>query len=422
MDLVPQQEPFGADASTRRDAEPDAEPEVPDATKPAPDASVEPDSGMAGKPCFDRGEYKVSGVPYRGMRATCDGLDVCIDGFCVPEPKCETGRIEACQFTPTDTHGKVVPNSAQLAGEHLYWLEQGGTDERSNPLYDGALVRAKVGEWEREELATGLDFYDENARKFLGSVQLKISNGFAVWSDDSYRSRPIRALAIHEPNAVPLDLMPAKLWSLCWSDGYLYRVDKTAVRSQRFGSSSIETLVDTLQDGGTCVAGDGYLLVTTGGDGYLRRIPLDAPSQIAKLALNSYPLALEGDQVWLQLADRWLGVADYQSATNLGPTSIAGPGTLLSLTDAYVMWQRESTLKSDGSNRSQVFLARSPRDGSGSQEVIAEAFDKSVTGSNTASWAGSGSAAGVVWWVRNKLPIHFAPMPPASAALNATAD
>ena len=164
---------------------------------------------------MDRGTYAIGANSYRGMRNTCDGDLTCVDGLCVPLPSCNPGSLSECSFAPQGTLGMLSP--FVLEGEFVYWSESGTTDARGNPFNNGVIARTRLGMWAREELATGLDFFDDDSRAFV-AVQLATSANSVLWSSKQAAGY-VSGLA-----QGPRIISRQRAWaSVPWSDGCVSR-------------------------------------------------------------------------------------------------------------------------------------------------------------------------------------------------------
>jgi hypothetical protein len=142
------------DGIDRRDDEPDAgEPAGGDGDG---DSDGDGDAAPPATACKDRGSYQISDIIVRGMKQACDGDLVCVESSCVPLPDCTPGYTGECLFTLPVERGALL-HQPFAQGDYVYWFEEGNYDALDNYQFDGAMARAKVGTWQREELRSGMD-------------------------------------------------------------------------------------------------------------------------------------------------------------------------------------------------------------------------------------------------------------------------
>ena len=365
----------------------------------APDAPMEPVA------CLDRGTYEFLGNPIRGMRQTCDGDAACIDGKCVPLPACTTGPLQECSFRPAETRGPL--KGFVLQDDFVYWGEAGTTDERSNPLYDGVIARAKIGTWVREELATGLDFFDDQSRGFA-SIYLATSADAVLWN--STESRGYVSGLAEGPRVLKATI---EIGRPCLGPSAAYRVTYGGIYMQPLDGVSDERLREEIETGGDSdcrvIAGSLYFagLLDGTGERRVRRLPLVGDEPSMALGPNwSLDFDANSSQVFMLLANQWIGVASSVEPQDW--RSLAGPGYKLSVDDTYVYWT--NTWFPD---RTQRFVARTRTDGAGDQEVVAEIFDGTWQGESWRSSPIQANAHGAIWST-SETDLHFVPMPPAN--------
>lgn len=143
VESIPIHEPDGGD--TKRDAFTDME-EPSDPVRPQPDGGVA-DTGTEEPPAA---------------------------------PTCREGTLERCKYKLENPLGRVI--AINQAGDYVYWLEAGSTDSLNNPRYNGVIARTKLGEWKREVLLSGLDFYNETVRAVAQGARIRASERFVVWT------------------------------------------------------------------------------------------------------------------------------------------------------------------------------------------------------------------------------------------------
>lgn len=386
------------------------DPAKPDVSTPFPDrdADIAPDVPAA---CTDRGTYSLAGVEYRGLAQACEGNLVCVDGVCVEPPACVEGEpLTRCAFTPAGIKGVIT--GFVVADDYVYWLERGTLDARANSNQDGTVARAKFGEWSREVLLDGLDFYDLEGRRWdppLFSLQGQTLM-WTRWKASTDYLRRFTSDRIHGQLA-------GHGWA--FSEDTAYACDGNSIRSYPLDGSALTTRKSAEIVTNTGTLGSCWLERSVGGHLYgfsdaggLRFAP-EPPYLIEQLKYP--PHAATSTHFLRRLADSWLAVAPRdESATTWDWKAVAGPGTMLSVDDTYIYWARSEF---NGLESLRQFAARTRLDGSGEQEVFIEF---GVAANTNPVFAGS--RTGVIWHLQANAKfttLQFAPFPERTTAPDA---
>jgi hypothetical protein len=340
-----------------------------------PDAGEDPDPGPMRIACIDRGMYAVEFTEVRGLSKTCDDRLICLNDECVQPPACTKGISHECLFRPEGAHGALA--GVKTVGDYVYWVEGGTYDDRTNYENNGAIARARVGTWQREELANSLPLHSPFAHEYVLDLRVagdlvfvQLEGAPQSWQTYRIPSLPGQAV-VRDPH---LDAVP--LYSTCvgkgqqfWSDGIkVYRRSLSALDNVQ-ELATVEGLQTNIP---TCVAGDGFLVLS------------DANPKV------SFLIATDGSGVWRELSPRfssfaisgsrvvgydgwWIVTAPVNVNTAaLELTRVAG-GSLNLYGSA--IWQDHVYWLHAEENRADHIVIRAKLDGSGVQEVVAERFD-----------------------------------------------
>ncbi|MFT3923640.1 MAG: hypothetical protein QM778_14005 [Myxococcales bacterium] len=381
---------------------------------PVADAGADTSTGPI--PCIDRGTYTADGATYRGLGQTCDGELTCIDGVCLPLPACEAGSLRECSFTPAGLRGEL--QGFTLYEGYIYWMESGTTDERHNPLGDGALVRAKLGSWQREELVSQLNFYVEDQRQLV-FADLVTTDDTALWSlvqgSERYPGGYLKGLS--SDNRVS-----SKLANANWCAGHdsAYRAYDGLWIAPLDGT---DTQVQLLQGGFgyfRCLVAGGRWLHVQDDRGQDIRMRIDGPGGQPLQPESSTVVTLlstaNDTHYFTRLVDGWIGRAEISDDPQPAWVGVAGPGTVISADSRFVYWLRPSPYvdpTSDWSHpaRTDRVVFRTAVDGTGVQETIAEVLESVSWPSALGDTGGVQADASGVLWRRSGTELHFMPGP-----------
>jgi hypothetical protein len=372
-----------------------------------------PGSGLA---CSDRGVYALDEAQFRGLAQACTRATVCIDGTCAPAPSCSQGELGECLFAPAQTHGKVA--AYVLNEDQLYWVELGTFDERANYLRDGAIARARLGDWQREELVSGLDFYDES-RAELHHVSLRLKGSHLLLASASCcdEQHYYYSLIASDPPQLD-DVGPVGCVGVerqYWvSAGTLYTRALPPVAAP-------EPVIAGVPAGFECADFDQAAIYLSRLSTTLR-VTLSATPELRTVSTDTTLIGVfEGDLI-ARLNSSWIGRGTFDEAGNVSWLSVAGgsAGTQYVLHGDFVYWYHNSPIKS----RTSEVVLRGRLDALDTQEVVAEAWDEVDTVDDTPTW--NVSSGGIGWWPTGPghQGFHYVPMhePAADADRDAGGD
>lgn len=283
----------------------------------------------AGKPVSQR-DSSVDDAATADAWAEDSAVDAEPDaGESLARPVCAPGVSELCDFVPSTENGRI--SHGTISGEYIYWLEHGTTDQYNNYLYDGALVRMRVGDWKPENVLSGLDMYNESSRTII-TKYLRASSEYVVWSDElgpydylaqGDSSRTVRTGHLHV-NFLDCRLVPAHL--ICtstWDQPNFYRLDTQEMSRMGSGVGRV-ALVDSL-----IYEENGRELVRT-----------DLNTGLSWSFETNVELldALPGDRLIVLLSDARLAVGQIESEETPRWHAIGGPGTYVGTRGEWLYW------------------------------------------------------------------------------------
>lgn len=298
------------------------------------DAHVPQEAGQgdaAAPPLFDASDGHVEMPPIEPIEPTA------------PEPvACEAGVTAHCIFDLRDRHG-FLSDSIDVRGDYIYWIDLGTEDERENYLYDGAIMRTRVGVWAREQLLGELDFYDEGARR-TECVDLRVLDDYLIWNGcGDYVGGPTRYIRLSDPaRAVHTLPDPPKFTrctfvgakALCYVDDELRSFDLA-----RDSEWSVLARFDAVDDFYEALFHlDGALYIRFHDQSF--RAELDEPEPRLVPLMPSAALldVLPGPTLVAELPRQWIGVALDDETKPLAWTAVAGPGEYIGTRGAWFYW------------------------------------------------------------------------------------
>ncbi len=360
--------------------------------------------------CKERGTYKLGGVEYLGLKQACDNDLVCVDGACVAPPACVPGQpLTRCTFTPPDIHGVVT--GFVVVGHYVYWLERGTLDARANPNKDGVIARTKFGEWSREVVLEGLEFFSESERQWY-TRPLSLA-GTTLWWVQQVGSREsyVHYLAHFQTSPVHQRLPVCYDWE--FSQDAAFCGISSGLHKHPTDGTPLPAVLDAevLSGQKTALYGvlDDYVYAEQGGR--FVRISVSPPHLVEQLD-SPPPERATATHVFRRLSDNWWASAPRDaSATSWDWKAVAGPvahggEATLATDDTYIYWGRTTSTSRESSRQ---FAARSRLDGRGQQEVLVEFGEYPSNGLAYAL-----SPLGAVWSEGGSTTtLEFAPFPPA---------
>jgi hypothetical protein len=356
----------------------------------------------AGEACVDRGVYPLNEADFQGLTATCEGANRCVDGYCAAVPACAPGELGECLFSPLPWHGSVAGYT--FAGDYVYWVELGTFDQRGNYKDDGAIARAKVGEWGREELAANLDLYDEPSLQPY-AVTLHATDAYLFLDASSLGDELHFVRSLAEGATLQADDVGSRG---CIAGDMQYWVDERAVFVRSLSDLVAHELTEKLpQAGFEC----GAVLESTL---YLTRlasivqVSLGDDVQVLPLGSTATLIGVYSGDLIARINTNWVARGYPDAAGKVSWLSVAGgtSGTDYTIADGLLYWYRNS----GGNGRQFEVVLRGRLDGDGIQEVVAEAWDQ-VQPNDRAPRLAVGTQ-GVGWWPSvSDAPFHYHPLP-----------
>lgn len=381
------------------------------------------------EPCFDRGSLNAEHQLYELSHASCEGELSCVAGECVPLQRCMPGTLQECGLTVEDVRGSI--SAFKLEGDHIYWLESGTTDERSNPRNDGVLRRTRIGEWVPELVASGLDLFDDASRQFAQFSLETTPNSVLWWS----YLRPAGYVSGLNPASIIASVQEGAKGVVQGTLANQHGPGTWSLNGQAAYYSGSQGVWRVALDG----TGDELQVLSTGvtfcrmlGQRWLHciddvrfvplRIALDNRGWPAgppeELAPDLSHLFANTSHYFRVLNDGWIGRAPILDGA-FAPEwpAVAGPGNVVSADQDYVYWVRDfsggvSLEDWPSVGREEKIVLRTRADGSGSQETIAEMFEPFFYGVDVVGEL-QVNASGTLWR-RSSSQLHFVPMPPVT--------
>jgi hypothetical protein len=330
VDIIPQAQPSPSDASAdAADADAEAAPE---------DAG---DAGIA--------------LPDADLDASDEDAEADAE-IPVPAPiTCEQGVTERCIFDLRDRHGSIAEVSIQ--GDYVYWLDLGSMDARNNYLYDGAIMRTQIGSWQREALAEGLDFYDEDFRWLLCNT-IRSHGDYVFWGpcDEQGGSASSYLQLSQAPRRVRSLPGVNDLWKCVFASDEAYcQMDDEEIKRRDL------TLDGDWQSLGVSGApqaqADNTLYFRNTRTGVTERLDLTSGLAAPEPLTPNQPIwdVLPG-KILIGDLGGWIGVARDDGSDRLVWRSVAGPGHYLGTHQDWIYWWEQGN--------AQMRLNRTRMDGS----------------------------------------------------------
>jgi len=203
----------------------------PDAT--VPDAAT-PDGGdgavgPAPEACKDLGNMEYNGIPLEGVHNYCEPGKVCdATNHCVDMVPCAADSPKDCSLEVLIDQTKLLDGSlsVDIHDGYLYWIEYGTFSGFNEYQHDGSILRAKIGTWVREVMASSID----------APSRLRIGGEHVYWlqGNATVTRTPLDGSGAAETlfTLTPERADPTNQWiSEClFSTTYLYCSDLLAVR------------------------------------------------------------------------------------------------------------------------------------------------------------------------------------------------
>lgn len=289
-----------------------------------------------------------------------------------PTKECVAGESEPCLFWLRPQHGAV--KSQRQFGDHVYWVEVGTTDAFNNYTNDGAIVRTKLGEWKREELATGLSFWSERYADVHSEIDLTVSEEhvFWMWRDPpDYGSQHLTIPGVlHRPVA---DII-IRRDHCAYLRPYQYCEDRYSGVLLRRDASTGEPF-SAWSTGPVHIAGASSraLYAFMRADSVLRSWRLPDLTETVLRAVPARPLlaVTPDDQLMSSLPDGRIGV--YSDASEERWKPITEVVNYLGINGAWIFWSQKAapTLRNVVDDSYTIQLGRTSLNG-GRNEALAE--------------------------------------------------
>jgi hypothetical protein len=278
------------------------------------------------------------------------GIDGSMARACSPDVRA------SCTFAMEDTRGTASPPT--VAGEYVYWTESGTTDANNNYHYDGAVVRVRIGTWLKEDVVTGLDFFDEVQRTFTRHTVLA-SEQYVVWGDINDSEVSYAAL-VDQPRTSHTLALPTILQRCRLELGQMFCAAsrRGLDRDEDFAAISIDDApYDAIFPAGAAL----YL------QGPYNAVRFDLASDQHVVFAPAAMLidALPDGRILARLADDRIGIAPLNGTMTPRWLAIAGPGEYLGARAGWVY----TAAASNWQNGYHKPLNRVRADGSGATEV-----------------------------------------------------